>query len=278
MYVPESKKDFYASLDNQTPVEKNTIKNTFSKKSANAWIYHRIKRGENLNSIASKYGVTVSEIKEWNNLRSNKILLGTRLKVLSDKTTNYLVSNENAKTLKKASLYKHKIKTGETIGEIAQKFGVTTTQIRRWNGLASNKLYAGKTLKIYSSDNSSSLGDVTTKTPATINYYKVKSGDTIGKIAELYKVSSASIVKWNDIRGNKIYSGQKLKIYSDYSVNDIQTKTNRNKTNTAKIHTVRKGETLFSIATNYNLSVVKLKSINRFSDNKIVVGQKIRLE
>ncbi|MCK7517358.1 MAG: LysM peptidoglycan-binding domain-containing protein [Ignavibacteriales bacterium] len=60
LYVPEEKKEFYASLDNQTPVEKTIIKNTFSKKTANAWVYHRIKRGENLNSIAVKYGVSIS--------------------------------------------------------------------------------------------------------------------------------------------------------------------------------------------------------------------------
>ena len=83
----------------------------------------------------------------------------------------------------------------------------------------------------------------------------------------------------NKIQNNKILAGQKLKIYSDYSVNDLQTRTSRNTTKkTAKIHTVRKGETLFSIATNYNLSVDKLKSVNRISDNKIMVGQKIRLE
>ena len=279
LYVPEEKKEFYASLDNQTPVEKTIIKNTFSKKTANAWVYHRIKRGENLNSIAVKYGVSISEIKEWNSLRSNKILLGSRLKIFSDRTSNYLVSNDNVKTQKKSTLYKYKVKSGDSIGELAQKFGVTATQIRKWNGLASNKLLAGKTLKIYSGDNSSSLGDVTTKTPATVNYYKVKSGDTIGKIAELYKVSSSSIIKWNNIRNNKINAGQKLKIYSDYSANDVQTKTSRNTNKkTSKIHTVRKGETLFSIATNYSLSVDKLKSVNRISDNKIMVGQKIRLE
>lgn len=279
MYVPEAKKEFYASLDNQTPVEKTIIRNTFSKKTTNAWVYHRVIRGENLNSIAAKYGVSISEIKEWNNLRGNKILLGTRLKIFSDRTSNYLVSNDNVKSQKKSTLFKYKIKSGDTIGELAQKFGVTATQIRKWNGLASNKLMAGKTLKIYSGDNLSSLGDVTTKTPATVNYYKVKSGDTIGKIARLYRVYSASIINWNDIRNNKIFAGQKLKIYSDYSTNDLQTKTNRNTSkSSAKVHTVRKGETLFSIATNYSLSVDKLKSINRISDNKIVVGQKIRLE
>ena len=279
MYVPEEKKEFYASLDNQTPVEKTIIKNTYSKNTSNVWVYHRIKKGENLNSIAAKYAVSITDIKEWNNLQSNKILLGSRLKIYSSKTSNYLVSNEDVKTQKKSSLFKYKIKSGDTIGEIAQKFGVTSTQIRRWNGLSSNQLLAGKTLKIYSGDNTSSLGDITTKTPATVNYYKVKSGDTIGKIAGLYKVSPSSIIKWNNIRDNKILVGQKLKIYSDYSVNDLQTKTSRNSSkNSSKLHTVRKGETLFSIATNYSLSVDKLKSINRISDNKIVVGQKIRLE
>lgn len=278
LYVPEEKKEFYASLDNQTPVEKIIIKNTFSKKTTNTWIYHRIRRGETLNSIAAKYGVSISEVKDWNNLRNSKILVGSRLKIFSDRKSNYLVSNDNIKTHKKSTLYRYKVKVGDTIGELAEKFGVTSTQIRKWNGLSSNKLYAGKNLKIYSTDYSSSLGDVTTKTSATVNYYTVKSGDTIGKIAELYKVSSSSIINWNNIRGNKIIIGQKLKIYSDYGVNDIQTRTNRNIVKNAKVHVVRRGETLFSIASSYNLSVDRLKSINRIADNKIVVGQKIRLE
>ena len=277
LYVPEEKKDFYASLDNQTPVEKTIIKNTYSKNTSSAWVYHRIKRGDNLNSIATRYGVSISEIKEWNNLRSDRILLGSRLKIFSGKISNYLASNDN--TPSKSSLFKYKIKSGDTISELAVKFGVTDTQIRKWNGLPSNRLVAGKTLKIYSSDNSSSLGDRTTKTSATVNYYKVKSGDTIEKIAKLHRVSSASIINWNNIRSNKIYAGENLKIYSDYSVNDVRTRTSRNenKKNT-KIHTVGKGESLFSIATNYSLSVSKLKSINRISGNKILVGQKIRLE
>lgn len=277
IYVPEDKKDFYAALDNQTPIEKTITKNTLSKKSSNAWVYHRIRRGENLNSIAVKYGVSVSEIKSWNNLKSNKILLGSRLKIFSDRGSNTYASSDEVTTQKKSSLYKYKVRSGDTIGELAQKFGVTASQIRKWNGLLSNNLIAGKTLKIYTGGNTS-LGDVVTKTPATVNYYKVKRGDTVGKIAELYKVPVSSLVKWNNIRNNKINAGQKLKIYSDYSVNDVQTKTNRNTTKNAKVHSVRKGETLYSIAANYNMSVDKLKSLNRISDNKIVVGQKIRLE
>jgi membrane-bound lytic murein transglycosylase D len=277
LYVPEEKKDFYASLDSQTPVEKTTLKNTFSKNTSSAWVYHRIKKGENLNSIAVKYGLTINEIKEWNNLKSNKILVGSRLKIYSEKSSKSFTSSGETKSQKKSSLYKYKVKRGDTMDELAQKFGVTTAQIRKWNGLSSNDLFAGKTLKIYSGD-ASSLGDVTTKTPATVNYYKVKSGDSIGKIAELYRVSSANIIKWNNVKNDKIYVGQKLKIYSDYSVNDIQTKTSRNNSTNTKFYTVRKGDTLYSIATNYNLSVNKLKSINRISDNKIVVGQKIRLE
>jgi membrane-bound lytic murein transglycosylase D len=277
IYVPEDKKDFYAAFDNQTPIEKTIIKNTLSKKSSSAWVYHRIRRGENLNSIAVKYGVSVSEIKSWNNLKSNKILLGSRLKIFSERGSNTFVSSDEVTTQKKSSLYKYKVRSGDTIGELAQKFGVTASQIRKWNGLPSNNLIAGKTLKIYTAGNTS-LGDVVTKTPATVNYYKVKRGDTVGKIAELYKVPVSSLVKWNNIRNNKINAGQKLKIYSDYSVNDVQTKMNRNTTKNAKVHSVRKGETLYSIATNYNMSVDKLKSLNRISDNKIVVGQKIRLE
>jgi membrane-bound lytic murein transglycosylase D len=275
IYVPAEKKDFYASLDSQTPIEKTTIKNTLSQKTSKSWVFHRVKRGETLTSIASKYGVSISDLRDWNKLNGNKILFGSQLKIYTGKETISFVSNDNQKNqTKKSTLFRYKVKKGDTMSELAMKFGVTQSQIRTWNGLSSNQLTAGKTIKIYSGDYSSSLGDNTVKTSANVNYYRVKSGDTVSKIAEMYKVTSANIIKWNNIKDNKILVGQTLKIYSDSGINDIRTKTSQN----SKLHTVRQGDTLYSIASSYNTSVNRLKSINKLSDNKIVIGQKLRLD
>jgi membrane-bound lytic murein transglycosylase D len=270
IYVPKEKKGFYASLDNQTPVEKSITK-TNSVKTSAPYIYHRIRRGESLYAISRRFGVSVSDLRDWNNLTGNKIYWGQKLKIFTDRTA--IADNTSASA--RTNLYRYKVRRGDTVSEIAEKFGVSGSKIRAWNSLRNNRIYYGQTLKIYSTRNASSLGDVTTKSSANINYYKIKPGDTIGEIAELYRVSASSIRRWNRLRSNKIIAGKTLKIYSDADVNDVPEKPHRSANG---IHIVTQGESLYSIARLYSTTVKKLKRMNKLSGNKIVVGQRLRVE
>jgi peptidoglycan lytic transglycosylase D len=271
IYVPEDKKEFYASLDNQTPVEKSITKNS-SPTVGNYWVYHRIRRGENLHGIASRYGVDINSIKDWNNLRSNRIYAGKRLKIYTNKPANAYASNDYSSDKTK---FRYRIRRGETLSELAERFSVSMSQIRIWNHMSSNRLVAGNTLTIYTDEHTSSLGDNTAKTSANVNYYRVKKGDTIGQIAELYKVHASDIRQWNNLNGNLIYAGKTLKIYSDSDVNDLPEKVSSKST---YVHTVERGESLYSIAQKYDTSVRRLKYINHIRGNKIVIGQELKIK
>lgn len=276
IYVPEEMKDYYASLDKTTEIEQtsnNTVKTNTSKNSG--LVYHKVKRGETLGLIAAKYGVSVNQLRDWNNISGNKILAGKNLRIYSDGTQNLTSLNENSVNNSKTNLYRYKVKKGDSLSEIAEKFGVTTSQIKKWNNLSHNNIMAGKTLKIYGSSSSSSYGDKTTKTTSNISYYKIKPGDSIGAIAEKYGVTSSQIRKWNNISGNKIIAGNTLKIYSDSGVNDIPTKTNSGKQSGNDFHIVKNGDTLYSIAIEHKTSVARIKSLNNLTTNKIKAGQKL---
>jgi membrane-bound lytic murein transglycosylase D len=289
VYVPENKKDFYASLDSQSSIEKSTTKNTLSK-SSKSWVFHKVKRGENLRTIATRYGVNLYELREWNNIHGNKVVAGKKIKILSTKNSNYFASNEKSST--KSSVYKYKVKRGDSISEIAHKFGISTANLKKWNGLTSNALTSGKSLKIFSDTKISSLGDNTLKTSANINYYKIKAGETITAIADRYKVPASNIRKWNNIKGNKIIAGSNLKIYSDAGVNDIgddnlatKNNTRSNKKLVKKIvqksenyYSVKHGDSLFSIAKKYGVTVDDLRSKNNLKDNKLKQGQKLKID
>ncbi|MDP2362557.1 MAG: LysM peptidoglycan-binding domain-containing protein, partial [Ignavibacteria bacterium] len=121
--------------------------------------------------------------------------------------------------------------------------------------------------------------DNTTKNSSNVNYYKIKPGDSIGSIAEKYGVKVSDIQRWNSISGNKILSGSTLKIYSDKNLNDIpnETKTTKNVKSNQQSYTVRSGDSLYSIASNNNTTVAKLKSLNNLTTNNIKSGQKLRL-
>ena len=272
IYVPEDKKEFYASLDNQSPIEKTTSQNI--QKNSDSWVYHRIRRGETLSSIASRYRVDIGSLREWNDLSSNKIYAGRKLKIYTDKSLSYYADEDASST--HTSLYHYKIKRGDTISELAEKFGVAPVFIRKWNNMSNNRLIAGKTLKIFT-NRSTSLGDNTTKTSANVIYHKIQLGETIGEIAEMYRVSTASIRRWNRLSSNRIIAGKTLKIYSDSDVYDLHDKKSSNE-NHGKTYIVRTGDSLYSIARLNNLSIKKLKSINSLSSNKIIVGQVLRLD
>lgn len=283
IYVPEEMKDYYASLDKSTEIEKNNniVSNNNVKTNKNAGVqYHKIRRGETLGLIAAKYGVSVNQLRDWNNISGNKIMAGKNLRIYSEGSSNYSSNNENVNTVTKNNLYKYKVKRGDNLGEIAEKFGVSTLQIKKWNNLSSSKIIAGKTLKIYNSTTSSSYGDNTTKNTSNVNYYKIKPGDSIGQIAEKFGVKISDIQRWNNISGNKILSGSTLKIYSDANVNDIpkeNKKSIKDSKSNNQTYTVRKGDSLFSIAQRNNTTVARIKSLNNLKSNNIQAGQKLLL-
>ncbi|MCF0207674.1 MAG: LysM peptidoglycan-binding domain-containing protein [Bacteroidales bacterium] len=119
----------------------------------------------------------------------------------------------------------YSVKSGDVLGSIAQKYGVTVSNIKSWNGLSSDRLQIGQKLKIYvkstsnssssssSSSKSSAKSSTDTKTDSKYEYYTVKSGDTPSKIAAKYDgVTAEDIIKLNGIDPAKLQIGQKLKI------------------------------------------------------------------
>lgn len=280
VYVPEEKVEYYASLDNQTSQEKTTSSNVDVTK--HTWTYYKVRRGDHLSSIASKYKVSIAVLKDWNNLKSNKVFKGQKLKVSSQSKTNNFASLENnsEKIGVTQRTFKYKVRRGESLGKIADKFGVRINQLRNWNKLNSNDIAAGQVLKIHNSE-SSSMGDAISKTPGILTNYTVKKGETIGEIAEQFHVSTSEIKKWNAIKKSNILAGQKLKIYSD---SEPVSKANRRsqdsvtkKSSKSTSYKVKKGDSLDSIAKRFNLEITEIKQLNRLNSNKIIVGQKLVL-
>lgn len=110
--------------------------------------YYKVRRGENLSTIADKYGVEVQDLKAWNGLRSARVVVGQRLKIASSGNERY---SAPAKTIKpvKASFATYKVKAGDTLSDIAEKFdGATVKELKASNGLKSSQLKAGMVLKI----------------------------------------------------------------------------------------------------------------------------------
>ena len=116
----------------------------------------------------------------------------------------------------------YRVRSGDYLGKIAGRYGVSVSQLKRWNNLRSSNIRAGQTLYIYgaspkaaaaaaASQQSSSSGSGRTYTIGS--YYTVKSGDSLYNIAKLYPgVSAENIKEANGLKSDRIRPGQELKI------------------------------------------------------------------
>lgn len=154
--VPKNKKAYYASRKNRSrQVKRSKILPVIKGKSR---IVYEVKEGDNLFNIALQYGVTISKIKYWNQLYSNRIYPGQKLNIWvspdfaeikksagsSDKELAIASSNET-----NGEKIIHVVKKGDTLWDIARKYRTSIRAIKEWNNMKSNKIRPGEKLVIY---------------------------------------------------------------------------------------------------------------------------------
>ena len=187
--IPLGKKDsFYEKFNKIPDDEKFAVQN----------VEHRVKKGENLISIASKYRVLVADLQTINNISNKDFLsIGQRLKI---PVKGGLYSNYPEKVV-------YKVRSGDTLGHIAEEYNTRASEIRKWNNMGGSSLIRpGQRLTLFVK------GQPVKDTPKK-NVYIVKSGDSLGKIARKNNTSVNKIKNWNNIKSDTIYPGQKLTIY-----------------------------------------------------------------
>ena len=120
------------------------VEKTAVSKPAQKEVYHVVKKGQNLGTIANIYRVNVQDLKVWNKLKVNTVVPGQKLKILV--ATKEPVSQ---KTSAERDYLTYIVKTGDTLYSIANSFkGVTVASIKEWNNLLDYNLVVGKLLKI----------------------------------------------------------------------------------------------------------------------------------
>ncbi|RKQ32541.1 peptidoglycan endopeptidase [Oceanobacillus halophilus] len=197
-----------------------------SKPSSNSNTY-TVKRGDTLSGIASKHNISLSNLMKWNGLDTTLIYPGNVLSVSkstsnrSTKTENSSSKSDSTSNKKEEASSVYKVKSGDTLSHIASKYSVTVANLKKWNKLSSDMIYVGQSLKIGSAkDSSKESSSKTTESSkseqkvGSTTVYVVKSGDSLSKIGKEHKVSVSDIKKWNNLKSDMIYIGQKLNIGS----------------------------------------------------------------
>ena len=150
------------------------------------------------------------------------------------------------------------VKKGDTLWSIARAYGLTVDKLKSLNNLTSNNLTIGDSLIVKdsseNSDNSSSVDNN--------KYYIVKKGDSLYSIARRNNMTVDELKSLNNLTSNILSIGQKLIISRGSNVPN-------------NVYVVKKGDTLWSIANNFNVSVNNLKNANNKSNNSLSIGEQL---
>ena len=126
----------------------NSGKSSGSYTSNGPVVRHKVRSGESLSIIAKKHGVSVSKIKQWNNLRNDRIYTGQILKIHKDESASAQSGEGSEKSIK---IDYHTVSEGDTLYKIAQKYGKSVNEIMEWNQIKDPKALAkGSKIKIIS--------------------------------------------------------------------------------------------------------------------------------
>jgi len=279
--VPGSKQD-----DNEVNSDVATSKETVAKNTQNRITQtkkHKVEQGETLFIISQKYGISLNELRELNSLDNQSTIYSGQEILIPDGTVETITTN---------SIKKHIVKTGETLSIIANKYGTTEAEIMKANKMKKTIVIKGTTLKIPVSQQitvarkqSNNLSNTTDKqVKEEVIVHKVRDGESIEKIAMKYGVTPDEIRQWNEdqIRNDMIFKGSEIKIFkgTNSKIAKDRSKKSKDKENTIE-HVVKSGDTLFSIAKKYNVSIDDIKKWNNLSDfraENIRVGQTLLIK
>ena len=326
-------------------------------------VTHKVRRGETLTSIADDYDVTVAQLKSWNHIGRHGVKRGQRLtiqqrvqapiahakpapsqvnslaqtqaptqpaaqpqqpsaqvqpvqsqtpndQVNSGRSTTSAAANDpgtitepktytqpsaqpqtataasdeesspstNKPSTKHPALQwtTYTVRSGETLGKIADDFGVQLADLKKWNpAVVKRGLKAGESLKIYASSEYA-----TSEAPAgKLRYHTVEAGETFTSIAKLYGATPDDISAWNDnMDAADLQAGQQIKVYT---TNVTPSKGDRASVSKKKhhqiIYRVKRGDTLSDIADNYGVTVADLRAANHLHGNRLQRGQKLKI-
>lgn len=154
------------------------------------------------------------------------------------------------------------VKPGDTLYGISNQFGVSVTELAELNNIKGSLLNIGQVLNIPTKEGNN---------PNNMFMYTVKKGDSLYSIAKKYNTTINEIIKLNYLKNNNLSIGQVLRIPETYTKEEELVLPNYIN------YTVKKGDTLYSIAKNYNVSVDTIKKDNALTSDALSLNQNLKI-
>ncbi|MFO8029878.1 MAG: LysM peptidoglycan-binding domain-containing protein [Cyclonatronaceae bacterium] len=280
---------------------------------------HIVRQGETLFSISRQYDVTVGQLREWNGLSGNVIQTGQELVVgpgeRAERESPAERSPERRDTERETEQGSiiHTVEAGQTLFRISQIYGVSVEQIRRWNDLPDNLISIGQELEIRrrevtdtnapdspasiesrtpvdppSTDDSPAPSDAPAADeknefadPDAPSHYEVRPGDTLYRIASLFNMTVQELMDINNLENTLIEVGQQLRIRSRSAAPPSVTEewdVESTPQGRFVTHNLAESDTLHQLLQHHNMDIREFRALNQgVSANDLRPGDEITL-
>ena len=213
----------------------------------------------------------------------------------TDTTSSAIAENVIEKPTKAAKAFKYekvvtfkdvtknyKVRKGDNLGEISEKYNVSVADLKKWNKLRSNNVAVGKELKIITNEKVVTTvkkpikSDRIDELEKASNYYTVQKGDNLSTIAKRNNVTVEELREWNHLDDNTVQLEAKLKVADIAHNNEEYVEETTTKSEVRNVeYTVQRGDFLGSIAKKHGVAISDLKEWNNINDNTVVAGEKL---
>lgn len=222
---------------------------------------YTVQKGDTLYGISKQFGISVDDIKKLNNLTSNTLEAGQVLQIRENQSpTTYTV------------------KKGDNLYEISKRFNIPVSELMKINNLANDSLQIGQVLNLMQNDLG---GEEEIMVMPIYENYTVKKGDDLYSIAQKFGTTVDQIKGDNSLTSNLLSIGQVLKVKVGEETVGIEECFGEGYEELGKRyleHTVIKGDSIYSIARNYNTTVDNIIKLNSLKNTNLSLGQVLKIK
>lgn len=222
---------------------------------------YTVQKGDTLYGISKQFGISIDDIKKLNNLTSNTLKAGQVLQIRENQSpTTYTV------------------KKGDNLYEISKRFNIPVSELMKINNLANDSLQIGQVLNLMQNDLG---GEEEIMVMPIYENYTVKKGDDLYSIAQKFGTTVDQIKGHNNLTSNLLSIGQVLKVKVGEETVGIEECFGEGYEELGKRyleHTVIKGDSIYSIARNYNTTVDNIIKLNNLKNTNLSLGQVLKIK
>ncbi len=222
---------------------------------------YTVQKGDTLYGISKQFGMSINSIKKLNNFTTSNLEVGQVLQIRENGSpTTYTVQK------------------GDNLYDISKKFQIPVSELMKINNLTTDSLQIGQVLNLVQND---LAGEEEIIVMPIYENYTVKKGDDLYSIAKRFNTSVDQIIKDNNLTSNLLSIGQVLKVKIGEEEIGIEECFGEGYENLGKRyleHTVTKGDSIYSIARNYNTTVDNIIKLNNLKNTNLSLGQVLKIK